>query len=289
MATHTTDVVKRVRLDRKLYKYGAYGEITPILSVTTLTNPRSSLKYHLPPYTKAFSKIKLAIGDELAISSNYSGTVSDIEVLNRVADNEFDIYPIVCPVCGTPLIYSHPKYFSDIFQHNTLGIHGGVCLSRECKAQVSLSLASFSSIFQMYFNNTFYRIYSHLLATGVLSSIADLIYIDVDSILKLENIMITRENAAEFMSFINTHKKHATLLNILIGFKLPNVSRSLIETLGAMADYNEFLDTIDKGNLSSLYDEQNELTEVNYSRLTTFFKIANNRHILERLVQWSIT
>jgi len=288
MPTLATDVVKHVRLDRRLYRYGVYGEITPILSVTTLTNPSLSLKYHLPPYTRPFSKVKLAIGDELSIASNYSGTVSTIEVKNRVSDNETDLYPSVCPVCGTPLIYSHPKYFSDIFRHNTLGVYGGVCLSRDCKAQVYTTLSAFSAIFQMYFNNTHYRIYSHLLATGVLSSIADLIYIDVDTILKLENIMITRENAAEFMSFINSHKKHATLLNILIGFKIPNVSRSFIETLGAMTDHNEFLDTIDKNKLSSIYDEKNELTEVHRERVSAFFDMSNNREILEKLVKWSI-
>lgn len=288
MPTLATDVVKHVRLDRRLYRYGSYGEITPILSVTTLTNPCLSLKYHLPPYTKPFSKVKLAIGDELSISSNYSGTVSSIEVLNRGTDVESDLYPSVCPVCGTPLIYSHPKYFVDVFQHNTLGVYGGVCLARDCKAQVSLSLSAFSAVFQMYFNNTNYRIFSHLLATGALSSIMDLIYIDMETILKLENIMITRDNASEFMSFINSHKKNASLLNILIGFKLPNVSRSFIEMLGAMTDYNEFLDTIDKGNLSSVYDEKNELTEVNYDRVSAFFDIAPNRTILEKLIQWSV-
>ena len=171
--------------------------------------------------------------------------------------------PGVCPVCGSPVTRDE----------------GGAamrCRGAECPAQLLRNIVHFASRGAMDIEGLGTSVASALLDSGLISSAADIYYLDAQSVASLDRM--GKKSAENLMKAIKKSKEN-DLSRLLSALGIPQVGQSAAKAIAEHFGSMDALRNADAAKLTQVED----IGEITAGNIVYWFSLPQTRHLLKKL------
>lgn len=246
---------------------GRTGVLTPKVIVEPVRLAGTTVSAATLHNQDNIDRLDLRIGDTVLLQKA-GEIIPEVLSVNKAKRPENTVpyfMPEFCPECGSPVLRDEDGAALR-------------CTSPECPAQRLRNIAHFASREAMDIEGLGISVCESLINSGLVSSAADLYYLDADKVAGLERM--GKKSAANLLAAIEKSKS-AGLARLLCAFGIRQVGQKAAKVLAS--HYNE-LDTLmaaEQENLTLIPDIGN----ITAGFISEWFSLEQSQHLIERLRQ----
>lgn len=210
--------------------------------------------------------LDVRVGDTVTVrrAGDVIPEITGVKLEARSAENVPFVFPHACPACGQP-VFREPD--EAVWR----------CDNMACPARKLRAILHFASALDM--DGLGEKWVTQLVESGLVSSPADLFYINEEELLKFERM--GKVLAKKMISSINAAKEQATLAKFIAALGILNVGTQTAKDLAA---HFSNLDNIAEAGLESL-QEVNQVGPEVAASIYAFFHTPANLEVLEKMKQ----
>ena len=244
---------------------GRTGVLTPKVVVTPVRLAGTTVSAATLHNQDNIDRLDLRIGDTVLLQK--AGEIIP-EVLSVNKDKRPDwavpfVMPDICPECGSPVVRDEDGAALR-------------CTSPECPAQRLRNIAHFASREAMDIDGLGISVCESLINSGMVSSAADLYYLEKDKVAQLERM--GDKSAANLMSAIE-NSKSAGLARLLCAFGIRQVGQKAAKVLAShFADLDSLM-AAKTEELTAIPD----IGGITAGFITEWFSLPQSMHLIGRL------
>ena len=256
---------KESRVLDVVVQVGRTGVLTPKVIVEPVRLAGTTVSAATLHNQDNIDRLDLRIGDTVLLQK--AGEIIP-EVLSVNKDKRPDwavpfVMPEICPECGSPVVRD---------------VDGAAlrCTSPECPAQRLRNIAHFASREAMDIDGLGISVCESLISSGLVSSAADLYYLDVEKVARLDRM--GEKSAANLMSAIE-NSKSAGLARLLCAFGIRQVGQKAAKVLAARFGDLDSLMAAKPEELTAIPD----IGAITAGFITEWFSLPQSMHLIGRL------
>ena len=256
---------KESRVLDVVVQVGRTGVLTPKVIVEPVRLAGTTVSAATLHNQDNIDRLDLRIGDTVLLQK--AGEIIP-EVLSVNKDKRPDwavpfVMPEICPECGSPVVRD---------------VDGAAlrCTSPECPAQRLRNIAHFASREAMDIDGLGISVCESLISSGLVSSAADLYYLDVEKVARLDRM--GEKSAANLMSAIE-NSKSAGLARLLCAFGIRQVGQKAAKVLAARFGDLDSLMAAKPDELTAIPD----IGAITAGFITEWFSRPQSMHLIGRL------
>ena len=244
---------------------GRTGVLTPKVIVEPIRLAGTTVSAATLHNQDNIDRLDLRIGDTVLLqkAGEIIPEVLSVNKAKRPENSVPFVMPSVCPECGSPVVRDED----------------GValrCTSPECPAQRLRNIAHFASREAMDIEGLGISVCESLIDSGLISSAADLYYLDAEKVAGLERM---GKKSAENLIKAVENSKDAGLSRLLCAFGIRQVGQKAAKTLAA---HFESLDELMAASAEEL-TKIDDIGEITARFITEWFSLPQSRHLISRL------
>ncbi len=256
---------KESRVLDVVVQVGRTGVLTPKVIVEPVRLAGTTVSAATLHNQDNIDRLDLRIGDTVLLQK--AGEIIP-EVLSVNKDKRPDwavpfVMPDVCPECGSPVVRDEDGAALR-------------CTSPECPAQRLRNIAHFASREAMDIDGLGISVCESLIASGLVSSAADLYYLDKASVAQLERM--GDKSAANLIAAIE-NSKQAGLARLLCAFGIRQVGQKAAKVLAASFPDLDSLMRAGEAELTAIPD----IGGITAGFITEWFSLPQSQHLIGRL------
>lgn len=256
---------KESRVLDVVIQVGRTGVLTPKVIVEPVRLAGTTVSAATLHNQDNIDRLDLRIGDTVVLQK--AGEIIP-EVLSVNKDKRPEgtvpfVMPEFCPECGSPVVRDEDGAALR-------------CTSPECPAQRLRNIAHFASREAMDIEGLGISVCESLINNGLVSSAADLYYLDADEVAALDRL--GKKSAANLLAAIEKSKE-AGLARLLCAFGIRQVGQKAAKVLAA--HYND-LDSLMEAELESLTLIP-DIGNITAGFITEWFKLEQSKHLILKL------
>lgn len=244
---------------------GRTGVLTPKVIVEPVRLAGTTVSAATLHNQDNIDRLDLRIGDTVLLqkAGEIIPEVLSVNKAKRPADSVPFVMPSVCPECGSPVVRDEDGAALR-------------CTSPECPAQRLRNIAHFASREAMDIEGLGISVCESLISGGLVSSAADLYYLEPQSVARLERM--GKKSAENLIASIEK-SKDAGLARLVCAFGIRQVGQKAAKVLAAhFADLDSLI-AADAEALTALPD----IGEVTAGFITEWFSNPQSMHLIGRL------
>ncbi len=248
-----------------IVQVGRTGVLTPKVIVESVRLAGTTVSAATLHNQDNIDRLDLRIGDTVVLQK--AGEIIP-EVLSVNKDKRPEgtvpfVMPSVCPECGSPVVRDEDGAALR-------------CTSPECPAQRLRNIAHFASREAMDIEGLGISVCESLINNGLVSSAADLYYLEQDKIAELERM--GDKSAANLIAAIE-RSKSAGLARLLCAFGIRQVGQKAAKVLAGSFDNLDALIVADAEQLTAIPD----IGGITAGFITEWFSLPQSQHLIGRL------
>lgn len=248
-----------------IVQVGRTGVLTPKVIVESVRLAGTTVSAATLHNQDNIDRLDLRIGDTVVLQK--AGEIIP-EVLSVNKDKRPEgtvpfVMPSVCPECGSPVVRDEDGAALR-------------CTSPECPAQRLRNIAHFASREAMDIEGLGISVCESLINNGLVSSAADLYYLEQDKIAELERM--GDKSAANLIAAIE-RSKSAGLARLLCAFGIRQVGQKAAKVLAGSFDNLDALIKADAEQLTAIPD----IGGITAGFITEWFSLPQSQHLIGRL------
>lgn len=248
-----------------IVQVGRTGVLTPKVIVESVRLAGTTVSAATLHNQDNIDRLDLRIGDTVVLQK--AGEIIP-EVLSVNKDKRPEgtvpfVMPSVCPECGSPVVRDEDGAALR-------------CTSPECPAQRLRNIAHFASREAMDIDGLGISVCESLINNGLVSSAADLYYLEQDKIAELERM--GDKSAANLIAAIE-RSKSAGLARLLCAFGIRQVGQKAAKVLAGSFDNLDALIKADAEQLTAIPD----IGGITAGFITEWFSLPQSQHLIGRL------
>lgn len=248
-----------------IVQVGRTGVLTPKVIVESVRLAGTTVSAATLHNQDNIDRLDLRIGDTVVLQK--AGEIIP-EVLSVNKDKRPEgtvpfVMPSVCPECGSPVVRDEDGAALR-------------CTSPECPAQRLRNIAHFASREAMDIEGLGISVCESLINNGLVSSAADLYYLEQDKIAELERM--GDKSAANLIAAIE-RSKSAGLARLLCAFGIRQVGQKAAKVLAGSFDNLDALIAADAEQLTALPD----IGGITAGFIIEWFSLPQSQHLIGRL------
>ena len=256
---------KESRVLDVIVQVGRTGVLTPKVIVEPVRLAGTTVSAATLHNQDNIDRLDLRIGDTVVLQK--AGEIIP-EVLSVNKDKRPEgtvpfMMPSVCPECGSPVVRDEDGAALR-------------CTSPECPAQRLRNIAHFASREAMDIEGLGISVCESLINNGLVSSAADLYYLEQDKIAGLERM--GDKSAAKLLAAIE-RSKSAGLARLLCAFGIRQVGQKAAKVLAGSFEDLDSLIAADAEKLTAIPD----IGEITAGFITEWFSLPQSQHLINRL------
>lgn len=256
---------KESRVLDVIIQVGRTGVLTPKVIVEPVRLAGTTVSAATLHNQDNIDRLDLRIGDTVVLQK--AGEIIP-EVLSVNKDKRPEgtvpfVMPEFCPECGSPVVRDEDGAALR-------------CTSPECPAQRLRNIAHFASREAMDIEGLGISVCESLINNGLVSSAADLYYLDADKVAALDRL--GKKSAANLLAAIEK-SKDAGLARLLCAFGIRQVGQKAAKVLAS--HYND-LDSLMEAELESLTLIP-DIGNITAGFITEWFKLEQSKHLIMKL------
>ena len=256
---------KESRVLDVIVQVGRTGVLTPKVIVEPVRLAGTTVSAATLHNQDNIDRLDLRIGDTVVLQK--AGEIIP-EVLSVNKDKRPEgtvpfVMPSVCPECGSPVVRDEDGAALR-------------CTSPECPAQRLRNIAHFASREAMDIEGLGISVCESLINNGLVSSAADLYYLEQDKIAELERM--GDKSAANLIAAIE-RSKSAGLARLLCAFGIRQVGQKAAKVLAGSFEDLDALIAADAEQLTAIPD----IGGITAGFITEWFSLPQSRHLIGRL------
>ena len=256
---------KESRVLDVVVQVGRTGVLTPKVIVEPVRLAGTTVSAATLHNQDNIDRLDLRIGDTVLLQK--AGEIIP-EVLSVNRDKRPDwavpfVMPTVCPECGSPVVRDEDGAALR-------------CTSPECPAQRLRNIAHFASREAMDIDGLGISVCESLIAAGLVTSAADLYYLEADSVARLERM--GDKSAANLIAAIG-NSKGAGLARLLCAFGIRQVGQKAARVLATRFSDLDSLMRAETEELTAIPD----IGGITAGFLTEWFSLPQSQHLIGRL------
>jgi len=256
---------KESRVLDVVIQVGRTGVLTPKVIVEPVRLAGTTVSAATLHNQDNIDRLDLRIGDTVVLQK--AGEIIP-EVLSVNKDKRPEgtvpfVMPEFCPECGSPVVRDEDGAALR-------------CTSPECPAQRLRNIAHFASREAMDIEGLGISVCESLINNGLVSSAADLYYLDADKVAALDRL--GKKSAANLLAAIEK-SKDAGLARLLCAFGIRQVGQKAAKVLAS--HYND-LDSLMEAELESLTLIP-DIGNITAGFITEWFKLEQSKHLIMKL------
>lgn len=244
---------------------GRTGVLTPKVIVEPVRLAGTTVSAATLHNQDNIDRLDLRIGDTVLLqkSGEIIPEVLSVNLSKRRPNSVPFVMPAVCPECGSPVVRDED----------------GValrCTSPECPAQRLRNIAHFASREAMDIEGLGISVCESLIDSGLISSAADLYYLDGEKVAGLERM---GKKSAENLLKALENSKQAGLSRLLCAFGIRQVGQKAAKTL---ASHFKTLDELMEAGEQEL-TQIDDIGAITAKFITEWFALPQSQHLINRL------
>lgn len=244
---------------------GRTGVLTPKVIVEPVRLAGTTVSAATLHNQDNIDRLDLRIGDTVLLqkAGEIIPEVLSVNLSKRRPNSVPFVMPAVCPECGSPVVRDED----------------GValrCTSPECPAQRLRNIAHFASREAMDIEGLGISVCESLIDSGLISSAADLYYLDGEKVAGLERM---GKKSAENLLKALENSKQAGLSRLLCAFGIRQVGQKAAKTL---ASHFKTLDELMGAGEQEL-TQIDDIGAITAKFITEWFALPQSRHLINRL------
>lgn len=244
---------------------GRTGVLTPKVIVEPVRLAGTTVSAATLHNQDNIDRLDLRIGDTVLLqkAGEIIPEVLSVNLSKRRSNSVPFVMPAVCPECGSPVVRDED----------------GValrCTSPECPAQRLRNIAHFASREAMDIEGLGISVCESLIDSGLISSAADLYYLDGEKVAGLERM---GKKSAENLLKALENSKQAGLSRLLCAFGIRQVGQKAAKTL---ASHFKTLDELMEAGEQEL-TQIDDIGAITAKFITEWFALPQSRHLINRL------
>ena len=248
-----------------IVQVGRTGVLTPKVIVEPVRLAGTTVSAATLHNQDNIDRLDLRIGDTVVLQK--AGEIIP-EVLSVNKDKRPEgtvpfVMPSVCPECGSPVVRDEDGAALR-------------CTSPECPAQRLRNIAHFASREAMDIEGLGISVCESLINNGLVSSAADLYYLEQDKIAELERM--GDKSAANLIAAIE-RSKSAGLARLLCAFGIRQVGQKAAKVLAGSFEYLDALIAADAEQLTAIPD----IGGITAGFIIEWFSLPQSQHLIGRL------
>ena len=256
---------KESRVLDVIVQVGRTGVLTPKVIVEPVRLAGTTVSAATLHNQDNIDRLELRIGDTVVLQK--AGEIIP-EVLSVNKDKRPEgtvpfVMPSVCPECGSPVVRDEDGAALR-------------CTSPECPAQRLRNIAHFASREAMDIEGLGISVCESLINNGLVSSAADLYYLEQDKIAELERM--GDKSAANLIAAIE-RSKSAGLARLLCAFGIRQVGQKAAKVLAGSFEDLDALIAADAEQLTAIPD----IGGITAGFITEWFSLPQSQHLIGRL------
>lgn len=256
---------KESRVLDVIVQVGRTGVLTPKVIVEPVRLAGTTVSAATLHNQDNIDRLDLRIGDTVVLQK--AGEIIP-EVLSVNKDKRPEgtvpfVMPSVCPECGSPVVRDEDGAALR-------------CTSPECPAQRLRNIAHFASREAMDIEGLGISVCESLINNGLVSSAADLYYLEQDKIAELERM--GDKSAANLIAAIE-RSKSAGLARLLCAFGIRQVGQKAAKVLAGSFEDLDALIAADAEQLTAIPD----IGSITAGFITEWFSLPQSQHLIGRL------
>ena len=256
---------KESRVLDVIVQVGRTGVLTPKVIVEPVRLAGTTVSAATLHNQDNIDRLDLRIGDTVVLQK--AGEIIP-EVLSVNKDKRPEgtvpfVMPSVCPECGSPVVRDEDGAALR-------------CTSPECPAQRLRNIAHFASREAMDIEGLGISVCESLINNGLVSSAADLYYLEQDKIAELERM--GDKSAANLIAAIE-RSKSAGLARLLCAFGIRQVGQKAAKVLAGSFEDLDALIAADAEQLTAIQD----IGGITAGFITEWFSLPQSQHLIGRL------
>lgn len=256
---------KESRVLDVIVQVGRTGVLTPKVIVEPVRLAGTTVSAATLHNQDNIDRLDLRIGDTVVLQK--AGEIIP-EVLSVNKDKRPEgtvpfVMPSVCPECGSPVVRDEDGAALR-------------CTSPECPAQRLRNIAHFASREAMDIEGLGISVCESLINSGLVSSAADLYYLEQDKIAELERM--GDKSAANLIAAIE-RSKSAGLARLLCAFGIRQVGQKAAKVLAGSFENLDALIAADAEQLTAIPD----IGGITAGFITEWFSLPQSQHLIGRL------
>lgn len=244
---------------------GRTGVLTPKVIVEPVRLAGTTVSAATLHNQDNINRLDLRIGDTVVLQKA-GEIIPEVLSVNKSRRPEGTlpfIMPDTCPECGSPVVRDEDGAALR-------------CTSPECPAQRLRNIAHFASREAMDIEGLGISVCESLINNGLVSSAADLYYLDADRVAGLDRM--GDKSAANLIASIE-HSKSAGLARLLCALGIRQVGQKAARVLAARFDNLDALIAAQVDDLTAIPD----IGAVTAGFITEWFNLPQSRHLIGRL------
>lgn len=244
---------------------GRTGVLTPKVIVEPVRLAGTTVSAATLHNQDNIDRLDLRIGDTVLLqkAGEIIPEVLSVNLSKRRPNSVPFVMPAVCPECGSPVVRDED----------------GValrCTSPECPAQRLRNIAHFASREAMDIEGLGISVCESLIDSGLISSAADLYYLDGEKVAGLERM---GKKSAENLLKALENSKQAGLSRLLCAFGIRQVGQKAAKTL---ASHFKTLDELMEAGEQEL-TQIDDIGAITAKFITEWFALPQSQHLINRL------